>query len=166
MVFDLVSAAKQHKAELWDFYLNLPSWKQFQLSHPLKWESVPFSEPNKALVPKVRGLYVFSMTLPDHNLPPHGYMMYAGISGHTGKSHLRIRYGQYLKEPKSSRARPSVSMLMANWKDALTFNFASVPDETVNLKTIETAFLDAVRPPMNQQDFSASVSKAKRAAFS
>lgn len=163
--FDIVDATKELKAGTWSFFLDLKSWKAFRDTYGLTWHSVPFTPANKTKVPKVRGIYVFSVELGNHNLPPHGYVMYAGVSGLKGKSHLYTRYGQYLNEHKRRKARPSVVLMLQNWKEGLTFSYAQITDRRVSLKKLETLFLNAVQPPINLMDFSAEITKVRKVRF-
>ncbi len=158
---DLLANTDHHKANLWSVYLDLMKWREFQATCPMTWTRFRFTSGNRPLIPKERGIYVFTVALDPAPLPEHGYILYMGITGDDSGSNLYKRYGQYLGLQK----RPRVYNMLERWKGDLFFSFVPIPDKRMSLSKIETAFLSAIRPPVNDRDFEASVSHARRAAF-
>lgn len=158
---DLLANTDHHKANLWSVYLDLMKWREFQATCPMTWTRFRFTRGNRPLIPKERGIYVFTVALDPAPLPEHGYILYMGITGDDSGSNLYKRYGQYLGRQK----RPRVYNMLERWKGDLFFSFVPIPDKRMSLSKIETAFLSAIRPPVNDRDFEASVSHARRAAF-
>jgi hypothetical protein len=161
---DLLAATDQHAAAMREFYLDVSTWKKLKTSAPLVWDRVRFMAGNKSKVPKERGIYVFGLTLEPSPIPTHGYIMYVGIAGDSPNGNLHKRYGNYLDDLRRQDGRPKVYEMLARWKGHLFFNFA-VLDANVDLRKLETAFLDALRPPVNTADFSAEVAAARKAAW-
>jgi hypothetical protein len=161
---DLVTNRKLMKADSYTLNLSTARWRQFSTPLPLTWKRLPFSKANRSQIPKTRGIYAFSLELPDHNLPLHSYILYVGIAGNNG-SHgtLYSRYGQYLGEVNRTRARPKIVYMMTEWPNDLVFNFVEIPDAGVDLKKIENSFQDALLPIVNSRDFSASIQQARDA---
>lgn len=162
---DLVKNADELRSELYPVHLSTARWRQFVSPQPLLWKKMSFSAANRTQVPKARGIYAFSLELPDHNLPAHGYILYVGIAGNTGGATLQSRYSQYLGEMKRRKARPKVVYMMAKWPRDLVYNYVEIPDTKVNLRVLETSLVDAIFPYVNKRDFSAKIQKA-RDAFS
>ncbi len=61
--------------------------------------------------------------------------------------------------------RPMVLDMLLRFKDHLFFNFAPISDPTINLKALETEFLDAMDPPINVRDYSGDFGRTKRSAW-
>jgi hypothetical protein len=162
---DLVARADVYKAGLYQFYLDITEWRKFNPGIPLVWQRVKFDSAAKTQIPKQRGLYVFTVEADGLGLPVHGYIMYVGITGNTSDATLRSRFGQYLREKEKARGRPRVVYMLNKWTADLVFNFMPVPDPTVDLAKIEQSFLDTIKPPVNQVDFSAEIAAPRKAAF-
>lgn len=162
---DLVNFTKRFKAEKHSFYMDVASWKTFVSPIPLHWSRVPFGEASRAMIPQVRGLYVFTVEAAGTNLPQHGYILYIGETGNTSKATLHSRYGQYLADLRKEDGRPAVFYMLSNWKQDLIFNFVEVPDTAVDVKAIQDSFIDAVIPPINKKDMKAIIRAGKAADF-
>lgn len=162
---DLIADVDHHKANLWSVYLDLKKWREFQSSSDLCWIRHKFNGSNKKYIPKERGIYVFTIALDSSLLPEHGYILYMGITGHEGNSNLYKRYNQYLGDLNRKSGRPKVYNMLARWNGDLFFSYVPIQDKRISLKKIETDFLSAIRPPVNERDFKANISSAKRAAF-
>lgn len=158
---DLLTDIDHHKANIWSVYLDLQKWRDFQASCPMTWTRLRFTKGNRPLIPKERGIYAFTVALDPSPLPEHGYILYMGITGDESESNLYKRYGQYLGTQK----RPRVYNMLKRWEGDLFFSFVPIHDKRMSLSKIENAFLSAIRPPVNERDFEASVSCARRAAF-
>jgi hypothetical protein len=164
--YDLIRATKDYKGNLHEFFLDLTQWRNFKSKHPLQWSKVRFDDSSRSSVAQERGIYVFTVELSPSDLPGHGYIMYVGITGADASlATLRTRYGQYLRQQKKQRGRPAVTMMLVNWKNDLFFNFAPLPNAAADLPAIETAFLEAIIPPVNKAYLSAKVRNPKAAAF-
>lgn len=143
------------------FVLNPQSWTSFAPTPPLDWRSVRFMPGSVNQVPEERGIYAFVIQFQDHSvlplaLPPHGYVMYGGITGHVGPSRtLRARFSDYLREQKRGK-RVLISRMLTNWADHLFFHY-SVVGAQVELDKLEHALNDAMMPPAVSNDFSAEV---------
>ena len=162
---DLVNHTKKYRAELHAIFLDLKSWRKFKSKWKLEWHKVRFGESNHSLVPKVRGIYVFTAELSPSKFPAHGYMLYIGITGNTSKQDLYKRYGQYLGYLKKKDGRPGIYYMLENWSDDLFFNYVPLPNDSIDLERIEQAFINAVLPLFNKRDIKATIRNAKAAAF-
>lgn len=157
---------KKYKGDAHDFFLDFGSWKAFKSKHKLEWKRVPFKPESKALIPPLRGIYVFTALVSDDQLPIHGYLLYVGITGDgESKSNLQIRYGQYVRNLENEDGRPAVYYMMDNWRDDLMFNFVPLPDVAVDLEEMEADFINAIMPPINKRDFEATKAAVRQAAF-
>lgn len=142
-------------------------WHGFVPASPLNWSYVKFEAANQLAVPDVRGIYAFVVQFQDHAqlpiaLPPHGYIMYAGVTGEVAVNRtLRDRYGDYLRDQKRPKRR-SIWLMLNRWKDDLYFHYAPV-DAAFDLGAAEDALNDAIIPPYVTQDFSAEVRELVRA---
>lgn len=163
---DLVDLTKRFKGDSHEFFLNLDRWRKFASLHTLVWSKQKFTSGSKAKIPEERGLYVFTVELSPGFLPPHGYIMYAGITGDTSDNrNLRIRFCDYLRQLKNEDGRPAVFYMLKNWSKDLFFNFVSLPDKTVDLALLEQELLKAVIPPINMRDLGAEITAVKKAKF-
>lgn len=163
--FDLVRATKAYKGDLERFYVDLSGWRKFKSKYKLVWKKLPFAKASKGQIPKVRGVYVFTVELTPSKLPAHGYILYVGETGEKSSANLRIRFSQYLKHLEKGGGRPKVLYMLRNWKSDLQFNFVALPDTTVDLKKIEQDMLNAVMPPINVADFTAELTAIRKAAL-
>lgn len=145
------------------FTLSPQQLRKFATTAKLDWKKVKFTPGNNRFIPPDRGIYAFVV---EHNLsqlPPHGYVMYVGITGDTGSRHnLRRRYGNYLRDKRINK-RAGVHYMLTNWASSLYFHYAVVSDKRYSLSRLETEMTDALIPPYNRQDFSAEIRKAKKA---
>ena len=162
---DLVNFTKKYKSELHGFFLDIRSWRRFRTRYKLNWQKTRFGEASHSLIPKERGIYVFRLELAPGKLPAHGYILYVGITGHDSDANLYLRYAQYLRNLKNQDGRPAVYYMLANWADDLFFNFVPLPDRSIDLEKIESAFINALLPPVNKRDLEAEIRAAKAAAF-
>jgi hypothetical protein len=148
------------------FFLHPQLLAKLTLPASLTWTKVSFQAANQALVAAQRGVYAFVVRSEFADLPPHGYVMYMGITGKEAAARtLRIRYGDYLKHQKLRRPKKRVGVhnMLTIWRDCLYFYFAPVP-LGIELGIIEIALNDCLVPPFVQDDFSAEVRTAKIAA--
>lgn len=85
---DLVTHTKKYKGELHEFFLDMSSWRKFKTRYSLNWQKLRFREDSHSAVPKLRGIYTFTVELSPAKLPSHGYIMYMGIPVN---AHDRVR---------------------------------------------------------------------------
>ena len=126
--------------------------------NPLEWTSIPFgsqSEEHKLPTDK-RGVYAFVITDRRVFLPPHGYIMYIGISGRDSERSLLERYGDYFKQSEIKR-RPCIRNMILQWHPLLRFHFAPVGDDVspAELKAIEQRLITAFLPPCCKEEIEA-----------
>ena len=163
---DPVKAGKLFKANQTAFFLDTRKWKSFRTRYNVDWTFVPFHKDRVDEVPTEPGLYAFVVSSDHPKLPIHAYILYVGQSGHgTSASNLRKRFKEYLREQRLGSPRPAVERMLVEFADDLKFYFAAIPGAKAYLEDIETKLLSAIIPPVNQKDFEAEVSIARRAAF-
>src|ERR1041385_8587129 len=102
-----------------NFVLAPTQLRKFSTKAVLNWQKVKFTQANRGSIPKNRGIYAFVVERNGFQLPPHGYVMYVGITGKTPTSvrTLRSRYGEYLQEKRVNK-RAGVHYMLNNWEDA------------------------------------------------
>lgn len=162
MALDLVDTVHSYKKYQERFALRPASWRAFSTSRRLTWSKVRFNVGNKAAIPKVRGVYAFVVGGEHDSLPPHGYVMYIGETGHGNNRTLRVRFGEYLKEQQTEK-RPGVHYMLKCWRTCLYFCYAEITDRRLNLKKLEKALNDAMFPPFSTNDFTATIRRARKA---
>lgn len=162
---DLVNMTKKYKAELHEFFLDMSEWRLFKTRFRLDWKKERFNQSRLASIPQHRGIYAFTLEMAEAKLPPHGYILYVGITGDTSNSNLRTRYGQYLQNLRSENGRPAIVYMLKNWPRDLFFNFVALPNTNVDLARLERAFINCIMPPVNKRDIEAKLSAAVRARF-
>lgn len=165
MAFDVVQFTDQYKSQFYSFYLDPDGWRKFSTPHSLNWQKVRFEESNRTNIPAQRGIYAFTLEHSPSKFPGHGYILYAGISGHTSQSNLRRRYGQYLENQRTGKGRWHITYMLKKWPSDLFFYFCPLADKSINLKELETILLGAINPPVNRADFPANISAARKAKF-
>lgn len=164
--YDLVKRTKRYKGDSHAFFVDTISWSKFRSRYKLEWARVPFGSASRKLVPEVRGVYVFSFEMFVTKFPQHGYFLYVGITGDgDSASNLRKRYSQYERQLKNENGRDAVLYMLKNWKGHLTFNYVALPNPAIDLAQLETAFINAVAPPVNKRDFEPELRAARKAAF-
>ena len=130
-------------------FLPVPLWDKFSVAVALNWRSVSFSDANRDSVPQdSRGVYCFVVQPAISNHPAFCYLMYVGMVRGQG---LRDRYAQYLAEEKrdvETAKRTHITRMLQTWKGRLHFFFAELP-QTVDVKAVEDALLEAYIPPYN-----------------
>lgn len=141
----------------------------FEKPLDLEWQCVKFREENKSLVSPKKGVYAFVIKGGSDGLPPHGYILYVGISRKRKRSiYLRTRYGEYIKEQQriengKEAERSQIGDMLFRWRHAMYFYYCAIDSDDVDLEDLERKLNDALVPPISTQDFTASVRKAKRA---
>jgi hypothetical protein len=145
-----------------DFILSPKQLRKFATTATLDWKKVKFTQTNQASVPLDRGIYAFVVEHNESQLPPHGYVMYVGITGNTSKHNLRKRYRDYLRDKKVNK-RAGIHYMLNNWGASMFFHYAVISDKRYNLAAIEQSMSDALIPPYSTMDFSAEIREAKRA---
>ena len=162
MPLDFVQETDDLKSFAVRFVLSPRQWGTFACSIALAWQRVKFDRLNVTAVPKATGIYAFAVENPGLQLPPHGYVMYIGITRNDGGGSLRKRYKQYLNERRVLK-RPKIHYLLNKWSQQLYFYYAVVTDPTFNIRGLEQQLCDAMIPPCNINDFSAMIRRQVRA---
>lgn len=143
------------------FILHVPSWEKYASAQNLTWKKVPYKSTK---VPEdTRGVYAFVLNAKNHlptTLPPLSYVLYVGETGDDGSATLRSRLAGY-RNRKAQRDRARVYSMLDQWGDWLVFYYALVTTG-VSTKACESSLLDALLPPVNNKDFSALVSNARK----
>jgi hypothetical protein len=166
MAFDLVKATKQYKGDLHQFYLSMKTWKKFKTNVKLQWHRAEFKRDNHSDIPRERGIYVFLIEQHALKLPPHGYILYVGITGDAeSESDLHRRFGEYLRHQEHGTGRPAVVYMLENWAGHLSFYFCPIRNRRTSLSRIERSFINAVMPPVNKRDMEAEITAVRAAAF-
>jgi len=145
-----------------NFTLSPKQLRGFGTTAKLEWKKVKFTAGNRSSVPADRGIYAFVVEDNRSQLPPHGYVMYVGITGDTGGHNLRKRYGDYLRD-KVDEKRVGINFMLNNWGPSLYFHYAVLSDKRYRLAILEAQMNDALIPPYSFKDFSAEIRKAKKA---
>jgi hypothetical protein len=163
MPLDFVDYTLERKKYAKTFSLHPQFWKAFNSSCALVWKHVKFEAGNQSAVPTTRGVYAFVVRGDSPSLPPHGFVMYIGEVGQGKKNRtLQVRYGDYLRE-QITKKRAGVHFMLKCWATCLDFCYAEVPDNNVNLKSLEKSLNDAMFPPYSSRDFTGTVRDAKKA---
>ncbi|MYH16415.1 MAG: hypothetical protein F4149_14710 [Gammaproteobacteria bacterium] len=134
--------------------------------NPLAWNSVRFGKQEIDKVPDDReGVYAFVISDPRAFLPPHGYIMYIGLSGKNAFRSLHDRYSDYFK-PSELQRRPRIKRMILQWHPLLRFHFAPVARDLprAELKALEKRLITAFLPPCCKGDIEADT-REKMAAF-
>lgn len=161
---DFVHAVEELKASGAVFVLHPESWRRCTGIGYLKWQEVQFTASARGAIPSERGVYAFIVRPSGDGFPPHGYLMYVGITGDTSTHRsLRKRYGNYLAEQRV-RKRPAIHYMLTKWKDDVYFCYAPVSDRRISLARLERKLNDAFLPPCSKNDLSAEI-RQRRAAF-
>jgi hypothetical protein len=163
---DIVKMTKKYKGELHEFFLDMKSWSGFKTKVALNWQRIDFRPQNHPAVPKERGIYVFSCEHRGTKLPPHGYILYVGITGDEDSiSTLYNRYAQYVRHQMTRTGRPAVVYMLDNWAEHLSFYFCPITNPKISLGNIEQKILNCIIPPINKRDMTAEITAVKAAAF-
>jgi len=129
----------------------------------LAWQSVKFLAKEKAGVPEEPGLYAFVVKMPFAGLPPHGWVMYIGQTGHgDSDATLRGRFGQYLRDKRGPK-RPSIFYMLNAWDGHLEFFYTPLPHRKAELEDLETQLLGAFRPPFTDRTYPAAYMSPRHA---
>jgi hypothetical protein len=162
MPLDFVQETDALKSFALRFVLSSRHWEAFSCPTSLSWQNMKFDRTNAKAVPAVTGIYAFIVENRDPQLPPHGYVMYIGITKTDGGGNLRKRYGNYINEKRILK-RPKIHYMLNKWEKNLYFYYAEVSDPKCDIGDLEQRLCDAMIPPYNQNDFSAKIRKQVRA---
>lgn len=155
---------RQFRACRRKFILHVPSWQDYKPPIALQWQSLKY-ESKKEPVDK-RGVYAFvldSSTLAPGLFLPHACVLYVGETGDVSTATLKSRLVNY-RNKKAQRNRARIWAMLDQWGPHLLFYYATIAQD-VSTKACETALLDALLPPANNKDFSATVRLARDYAF-
>ncbi len=162
MPLDFVQETDELKSFAMRFVLSPRQWATFSTPVNLSWHRVKFETTNVNNVPESKGIYAFVVEYPDSQFPPHGYVMYVGITKCDGGGSLRKRYRQYLSEKRFLK-RARINYMLNKWSQQLFFHYAEVADARCNVLDLEQRLCDAMIPPCNKNDFSAKIRKQVQA---
>lgn len=167
MVHDLeqnpfVAAVERMQAEKRSFFLSPDRWRSSRVKRSLSWTEVKFLEKNKNEIPEVAGIYCFVVKHVNNHFPPHGYVMYIGITGHKSTRGLRNRFSDYIRE-KNKNKRPKLHFMLNKFSDDLYFYYVELKDHKDELEQLEIDLNDAIIPPFGQNDFSAEIRQLRGA---
>lgn len=139
-----------------NFIISPAGWHLADIAPRAQWRSVKFEKTKKDQVPDEPGLYAFVVKIPYEGLPPHGWILYVGQSGHgTSTNTLKERFGEYFHDKEHSR-RPKVYYFLNAWDGHIEFHFASLPGRKAELLELETKLLGAFRPPFTDRTYPAT----------
>jgi hypothetical protein len=157
MAHDIVQAVDDIKKDRRAFYLSPIRWRRSKVGFALSWKEVKFDPANATAVPERSGIYAFVVRHANNHFPPHGYIMYIGITGDVGPTRtLRVRYRDYLREKKRDK-RPRVSYMLNKYQDDLYFCYVALDRSKVDLGQLELHLNDCILPPVVVKDFTAEV---------
>ena len=162
MPLDFVKETDELQSFALRFVLSPTQWAEFNCPAILAWHRVKFEPPNSSHVPETTGIYAFVVEHPDSQFPPHGYVMYIGITRSDGGGTLRKRFSNYIGEKRGLK-RPKLHYMLNKWSSQLYFHYAEMADTECDILDLERRFCDALLPPFNQNDFSAKIRKQVRA---
>jgi hypothetical protein len=163
---DPIKVAKRYKANQTAFFLDTKKWRTFRTRYNIDWSHVPFHRDRAVDVPPEPGLYAFVVASDHPKLPAHAFILYVGQSGHGTSDHnLRKRFLDYLRYQSKGGGRAAVDRMLVEFAEDLKFYYAAMPKAKACLEDIETKLLSAIIPPVNQNDFEAEVTVARKAAF-
>lgn len=170
MVHDLegtafVERVERFQAEKRSFYLSPDRWSTSRVKVTLDWDEVKFEDGNKNAIPDKKGIYAFVVKHANNHFPPHGYIMYVGITGNVSAERtLKKRFKDYLYEQKRNK-RPKVHFMLTKYSENLYFNYVALEDDDdIDLGQLELDLNDALVPPVGRKDFTAEI-KALRDAL-
>ena len=157
MAHDIVQAVDEIKKDRRDFYLSPTRWRRSKVTFPLVWNEVKFEAANANSIPEQSGVYAFVVRHENNHFPPHGYVMYIGITGDVGPTRtLRVRYRDYLNEKKRDK-RPRVNYMLNKYENDLYFCFVPLDRNVVDLGKLELDLNDCILPPVVVKDFTAEI---------
>lgn len=156
MPLDFVQETDDLKSYAIRFVLSPRQWATFQCPISLTWHRVKFDRQNAAAIPRATGIYAFIVEYMGSQFPPHGYVMYIGITKRDGGGNLRKRYRQYLAERRVLK-RAKVHYMLNKWSQHLYFHYSEVNDSQCDIRELERRLCDALVPPCNKNDFSARI---------
>ena len=137
----------------------------------LTWKRQLLDAKNATQIPTERGVYAHSIKIEVPHMPLTDYITYVGLFGDKKKTgtkgnnrHLRQRFKEYIKESDDLN-RALVWGMLNQYKGFTWLHYAEVTDNSVSLAAIETAFLDALLPPCNQEDFSINIKEAHQLVY-
>lgn len=129
------------------------SWSKVPEGYQFEWTKIRFTDENKASVSPERGIYAFAASVENWFVPPHGYILYIGITGARKPRGLQVRYDDYLRERRRGSKRPRIRQMFKLWGDHLDFWFAPCPDTSIDLEALEKEMNTMVIPPFVEMDF-------------
>lgn len=166
MSTDFVKAVDEEKTFKQQFVLNYKDWALASVAPTLTWKRIKFDATSTTSIPKAAGVYAFMIGSENPCLPAFSYLIYIGIAGYkTGSPRtLQDRYRNYLKE-QVELIRPMMHYFLSKYKDSMYFYFAEVDKSVHSLVKIEKELNDKLKPPGNENDYSAGIRPKVKAVW-
>jgi|SRR5712664_2492796 len=153
---DIIAQRRELLEHAHEFILVPRLWKNYAYRLRLRWRTVPLRSSRAARLPIAPGVYALIVKSGVSSRLAASYLMYVGKS-----TSLRRRFRDYLREGKSTVARPKLAILLRLYANHLHFRYALVASPQRDLA--ETQLIGALLPPANDQ-LPAEI-RAARAAF-
>lgn len=153
---DLIEQRRDLREHFHEFFLVPKLWRGYAYGGSLLWRTVPLRASRAAGLPPTSGVYALIVKSGVASRLGASYLMYVGKS-----NSIRRRFRDYLRESKSSVARPKLAILLRLYAKHLHFRYALVAPP--HRDVAETELIGALLPPANDQV--PAVIRAARAAF-
>ncbi len=153
---DLLEQHRELREHSHRFILVPRLWRHYAYRGRLRWRTVPLKASRASRLPTTHGVYALIVRSGIASRLAASYLMYVGKS-----NSIQRRFREYLRESKSSLARPKLAMLLRLYANHLHFRYALVAPP--HRDAAETALIAALLPPANDQ--LPAVIRAARAAF-
>ena len=134
-------------------------WRQFCDQYNIIWQHTRFERELVQRISTNPGVYCFYVGHELDCLPPFGLSLYGGITTRS----LRERCLKYFWEKDTDQGRPHVRKFLQVFEGDLILGWSEVDTQTINIKTLEKDFNDAMMPPYSVKDFSVAVRAGRNA---
>lgn len=129
------------------FFLRPENWTDpaNQISFPLIWKSEKFIDVNQALIPRLKGVYAFTVNPEYIGLCETKYLFYIGKTNRT----LKKRFGEYVDEGNGKgKPRFKVFEMLKQYSGHLYFNYATIAT-TAQVNEAEDKLINTFVPNVN-----------------
>ena len=134
-------------------------WRVFCDQYNIIWQYTPFDREHVQHISTDPGVYCFHVGHALDCLPPLGLSLYGGIATRS----LRRRCLRYFWEKDAEQGRVHVRKFLQVFEGELTLGWSEVDTQTIDIKTLEKDFNDAMMPHYSVKDFSAAVRAGRNA---
>ena len=145
-VVDVINERDQKKIHTHKFILWPQKWEAYDLPDLFDWEIHPFQPNQIENIPCEPGIYSFVI---QPGIASHSHCSYLMYIGQTERT-LRVRFREYLRDRNNPNCRPKILELLNRYKDYLHF-CCLIIEEKERIIEIETALINAFRPPCNDR---------------